>query len=194
MKNKHLYSIIAFTILTISAWGQKEAPKLPIDSITGKITYTEVVKIDSMNKQELYSKAREWVAKKCNDSKDVIQMDDKENGKIIIKALFTVYIKSLGYNLDYGQIHYTFSIFLKDGRYKYEINDFYHTGNENTVRDYGVCEEMIHTKNKAFGISLQKVYNNILFQTDNQMKGLISDFKLAMADISKDAKTKKPEW
>lgn len=193
-KIKNLLLFSALTLLSVSnALGQKETPKLPIDSLTNKITYSEVVYVDSLaNKQELFSRAREWFAKAYNSANNVIQMEDKENGKIVGKALIQVYHKSLGSNLPVGHINYTISIYLKDGRYKFEITDFYHTGDGNKTPDYGVCEKMINTTDKTMGISHQKYYNNYLSQTDTNIKALIVNLKSAM--ITKSTTTKKDEW
>lgn len=80
-----------FTILIHYTGYSQNTPNLPIDNETKLITYSEVIILDStVNKSELYSRAREWFAKAFKSSKNVIQMDDKENGKIIGKALMQV--------------------------------------------------------------------------------------------------------
>src|SRR5258708_31294843 len=90
-------SVLIFLGLTTKSFGQRETPKLPIDSETNKIMYTEVVKVDSsVTKDILYSKAREWFAIAFKSSNVVIQLEDKENGKIIGKAIMDVYYKSMG--------------------------------------------------------------------------------------------------
>jgi hypothetical protein len=193
------YFLTTFTVLllTINANAQKETPDLPIDSVTKMITYTEVVNVDtSLGKLELYSRAREWFAKAYNSSQNVIQMDDKESGKIVGKALTQVYHKALGSNYPSGHINYTISIYLKDGRYKYEITNFYHTGQlvsgGNRIEDYGACEEMIDTKKKTWGMSYQKTFTYYLLQLDNKTKSLIEDLKISMA--SKVLNSKKNDW
>jgi hypothetical protein len=197
IKIKQLLLLSALTLLSISAgFGQKETPNLPIDSATGKIAYSEVVYVDSLaNKEELYSKAREWFAKAYKSSTNVIQMEDKESGKIVGKALMQVYHKALGSNYESGYINYTISIYLKDGRYKYEVTDFYHTGESfsgGRIPDYGACEKMINTTDKTMGISNQKNYNQYLYQMDNHIKDLIADLKSAM--IRKTTNVKNDDW
>ena len=70
-------------LLTFYIRAFAQPPNLPIDSTTHLITYSEVVKVDG-NKDELYSRAREWFAKTYNSAKNVIQMDDKD--KIVGKV------------------------------------------------------------------------------------------------------------
>jgi hypothetical protein len=186
-KIKNLLLFSALTLFSVSnAFGQKETPKLPIDSLTNKITYSEVVYVDSLaNKQELFSRAREWFAKAYKSSTNVIQMEDKESGKIVGKALMQVYHKALGSNYPSGYINYTISIYIKDGRYKYEVTDFHHT-------DYGICENMINTTDKTMGMSYQKTYNYYLYQMDNNIKDLIFNLKASMT--TKATNTKKDDW
>lgn len=181
-----LFLVSALALLSYDeAFCQKEIPNLPIDNDTKKITYSEVVYVDSSaNKQELYARAREWFAKAYKSSNNVIQMDDKESGKIVGKALMQVYHKALGANYNSGYINYTISVYVRDGRYRYEVTDFYHTGQYvsggNRIPDYGLCENMINTTHKSMGISYQKTYNYYLYQLDNNIIDLIADLKTAM--------------
>jgi hypothetical protein len=187
---RQLFFFSVLVLLSVSAaFGQKETPQLPIDSSTSKITYSEVVYLDSLaNKQELFSRAREWFAKAYKSSTNVIQMEDKESGKIIGKALMQVYYKEF----PYGYINYTISIYLKDGRYKYEFTDFHHTGQGRNVPDFGICEKMIKTTDRYMGISYQKYYNYCLYQMDNNIKDLIKDLKAAMT--TKATNSMKDDW
>lgn len=43
----------------------------------GKITYSEIVNVDSATKNQLYSRAKEWISKSFKSSKNVIQLDEK---------------------------------------------------------------------------------------------------------------------
>jgi len=180
---RQLIPFLIFTFFTVETFAQNENPNLPIDSATGKITYVGVVTVDtSIKKLELYSRAREWFAKTYNSSTTVIQMDDKESGKIVGKALIQAYCKSLGSDRKCGFINYTISVYFKDGRYKYEITDFYHTGQyisrDNVIPDYGACENWINDKRKYPLMSqkaVQKISNYFLKQLDDNTKALIVD-------------------
>src|SRR6185312_12849833 len=108
--------IIIVLLLFNTAFAQ-----LPVDPSTHLITYTGVVQV-SGTQSELYSRAREWFAKTYNSAQSVIQMDDKD--KIVGKPLMIAYYK----NYHFGRIYYTVSVYLKDGKYKYEFTNFYHKG------------------------------------------------------------------
>jgi len=88
----------------------------------GNIYKEEVVYVnDSLTTQNtLFAKANEWFAVKFNSANDVIQMIDKEAGKIVGKGYMTVPLRA------YGVISFTFIFECKDGRYKYSISDVVH--------------------------------------------------------------------
>src|SRR5687768_10177439 len=74
---------------------------LPLDSVTNRVTFSEVVKIENATKDELFTRAREWFAKTFVSAQNVLQMDDRVSGKLIGKG-------SYGHNT-----HYTVSITVK---------------------------------------------------------------------------------
>ena len=117
---KHFF-LIALIIVCSPAWAQEVVLPAPfefrlIDSVSG-------------TKSELYIRARAWMANTYNSSQDVLQMDDKEAGKIIGKAITTWPIKGgFGNLLCESPIHYTITIDIKDGKYRCVLGGFYHKG------------------------------------------------------------------
>ncbi|HOY32118.1 MAG TPA: DUF4468 domain-containing protein [Bacteroidales bacterium] len=100
---------------------------------------TEVITIDSVSKDILYSTAQSWFAKNFNDSKNVLEITDKESGKLFGKGKV-----ALG-NL-HGSLSFTITIIVKENKYKYTFSDFtstdvmmtnvYHTTPTNGIRYY----------------------------------------------------------
>lgn len=87
----------------------------------GNVYKEEVVfTSDTMiTKDILFEKANEWVALKFTSANDVIQMMDKEAGKIIVKGMLPV-------KLYKGVLSFALIIECKDKRYKYSIIDVIH--------------------------------------------------------------------
>lgn len=161
--------IIVLLLFCNSSFAQNQWG-LPIDSTTHLITYTEIIPV-SGTQDELYSKAREWFASTYNSAQNVIQMDSKED--IIGKALMQVYYKGF----PYGYIHYTISIYFKDGKYKYVVSNFYHEDEyNNAIPDYGLCEGMMNEKKKHDA----KVCDVLLSTLDANTRDLISSLKESM--------------
>ncbi|MCD4768675.1 MAG: DUF4468 domain-containing protein [Bacteroidales bacterium] len=91
---------------------------IPIDDKTGKITYEAIESSDSLNKDEIYLKTLEWFALSFSSSNDVIQLKDKDAGKVIGKGNFM-----MNYYSRNPTIFFTITIMIKDGRYKIVITD-----------------------------------------------------------------------
>ncbi|TFV93177.1 DUF4468 domain-containing protein [Algoriphagus kandeliae] len=87
------------------------------------------IKIDSINlsQDELYTKAKSYIAYSFKSAQDVIQLDDKENGRIITKGNFTSDVK-----VPMGRypsiIEFTFTIDVRDGKFRGIIEDLTHKG------------------------------------------------------------------
>lgn len=88
----------------------------------GKIEYSEVVEVPNVAEDELYNRARRMYATTFEDSKEVLEMEDREAGDLIgtgwIKIPFTKVIYS-----DWAEFWMTIEIQVKDGKYKYIISD-----------------------------------------------------------------------
>jgi len=171
--------ILIFFLLSLKISAQKnELPVFPIDSITNKITYSEIVYLDSSsNKQDLFLRAREWFAKTFNSSNHVIQMQDKIDGILIGKGSFEVFITSLGMKNGGNFFNFTLSVYLKDGRYKYEFTDFTYTNNsvfKNTPAEY-----LLNPDKKDWHLT-KKANIEVFNQLDTRMTLIISDLKIAM--------------
>lgn len=94
---------------------------------TGEVEYMEIVKCD-LDSSMLFANAQEWVAKTFGDYKSVIQFEDKENKKLILKGVHSFgKIQDavlLGIDISIWQnIHFTMAIECKTNRYRYSIVD-----------------------------------------------------------------------
>lgn len=91
----------------------------PMDETGTKFQYQAVVEVDSVSAEELYARARAWVATAYKSAQDVIQMDDQDNLRMICKGNFPVY-----WNGDLLPVWHTLTIEAKPGRYRYTFADF----------------------------------------------------------------------
>lgn len=131
--------------------------------------YTEIVIVDStITKNELYSTFMDWLAKTYVSAKDVIQYQDKEEGKIVAKGLFKVYLNGVYGATEVGNIHHTISIYVKEGKYKYVIGNIYFEG-----KAYG--ESPINGE-KPWGM-LQGQWKKINDQSNSEIDKIILSLK-----------------
>ena len=146
-----LFLLAHFSIIVAQ---EKLIDKFPQDN--GKVTYTNVISVDSSIKKDLYVKAKRWFVNTYNSGKDVIQIDDKENGEIIGKGYFQEYMKVAlgGHNVS---VWHTIRVQSKDGRYKYTINNI-------------ILKEEIPGNNSEY--SIEEFCN---FRRDKQLVKLMED-------------------
>lgn len=164
------------------------APVLPIDPDTHLVAYTGVVEVPGATQAQLYSRAYEWVAKTFNSAQNVIQMQDKESGKIIVKGVVKAYNKKY----DEGYNSFTLSLYMKDGKYKYDITNF---KNEHKVvgakynGDYSLGnfeQEKPSFQMAMMNGRIQKTWNVVRYNNDLEMKATIASLNAAMTAKTKD--------
>lgn len=96
-----------------------------------EIQFEDVVKIDStVSKEELYNRARSWLAKTYKSEKDVMSIEDRSSGEISGNGAIKYNPQSLFFGVDCarGFISYKINIYVKEGRYKYKLHSFVHEG------------------------------------------------------------------
>jgi uncharacterized protein with TBP-like fold DUF4468 len=104
------------------------APRMTPKSSNAPFEFTLIDTLQG-TKNDIYVRAYEWIAKTFTSAKDVIQMNDKEAGKIIAKAVLVIDgAKNMYGVIGKDYIHYTISIDVKDNKYKCVLSDFYHEG------------------------------------------------------------------
>ncbi len=138
------------------------------------VTFTSVVYVDStLSKAELYSRAREWFARTYTDADEVLSMDDRESGKLLGRAYQDIKIDS-----SFKMMHYLIGVFVKDGRYKYEITNM-------RYQDYGADASRVpaetHFVEGYYKNGKTKPVSELYRQaTDEAVRELITSLEVAM--------------
>jgi hypothetical protein len=108
-------------VLSLLVWQLNHAQlKLPVDSTTGKVSYTEIVYVDSAAKSKLFSSSLEWIALSFKSAKSVIELKDEPAGKIIVKGALDERIPGSFANLNID-VRFTMNITCKDGRCRIQL-------------------------------------------------------------------------
>ena len=53
-----------------------------------KLTFSKVIEVKDVDKTSIYISLRDWISTYYRDTQEVLQMDDKDAGIIIGKAIF----------------------------------------------------------------------------------------------------------
>lgn len=152
------------------------------------ISFSEVVKTDSVSKEILFNKGMVWFVNAFNDSKEVIQLKDEANGQIIGKAL----LNYTGVDKYYrGNIYFTVELIFKDGRYKYDFKDFRHKGE---MIEVGLITDQEDAPFKAFGST--KAYRDREWKNmKEEIKKTVESLVLSMQNTINNAEsTKTDNW
>lgn len=151
-----------------------------------ELKYEEVVTVDSSaTKDELYNRARTFLAKNFKEDGEVFTIDDKNTGEITGGGKVRYYTKKIyiGALCTIGYVNFKISIYPKDGRYKYIIHSLEHEGSNcrpNSAINYGLLTTN-DKPDKSKDVFLRKgPWQDIKEKTDLRMKVIISDLKEAM--------------
>lgn len=87
----------------------------------------------SVEKNKVFVKTIEWASKNFVSAKDVIQLQDKDSGKIVIHAT----LLAVGKFADPLEIPFSMHVDIKDGKYRTQFEDLrdHHSGFRQTVFD-----------------------------------------------------------
>lgn len=114
---------IALVLGFLTAKAQTAPADLPIDPETKQAKWEGVVDVKDVKKDELYDRGLNWVNTFFTNPSGVLKTQNKETGEIEGKARFKLNTKDKkGVISPNGTIvEYTFNLYFKDGKYKYEI-------------------------------------------------------------------------
>ncbi|WP_423819218.1 DUF4468 domain-containing protein [Salinimicrobium sp. TIG7-5_MAKvit] len=152
---KFLY-LLLFAIVSTSVNGQE----IKINPDTGMFESQGVVEIEGKTQDELYSSALEWIALNYASANDVIQLQDKASGKIVVKGSFpsTMFKKR-------GSIPHTLRLEFKDNRFRYTYSNlsYYSTGSGDMSFEGSMYrkEKIITSAEEDIRNSIQSIKNFI---------------------------------
>jgi hypothetical protein len=120
---KRLSLLLLLLSLGLGVRAQAPRPKaalpFPVDSVSGKILYQAVVPTPDVAQAELYRRARNWFVGRFPDYAHVVSVDDPAGGE-----LAGTYCTLLQKLTNSYEVWRTLRVYVKDGRYRYELTDF----------------------------------------------------------------------
>jgi len=175
---------ILFALAVVCTIQQMFSQELPISEKTNKISYEGVINIEEASATDLYVKANEWFAITFNSANNVIQMQDKDAGKLIGKGVIQARLKQYG-SLKYsGLWNYTLSINTREGRYKYSLTNINHSGRDGiqyTMPDCGLIE---NEKSDCPLYYSKKKWNQEKERLNTEIKIIVNNLLEFMSDIN----------
>jgi hypothetical protein len=111
-------SLLLFSLLMMPLFGWSQIYR--IDPDTRKLTYMEVTEVPGAPKEELFSRARMWFELEFAYGLEVSMTEWEEEGELVIRCRMPLKVR-IG---AVGEAHYTLTLSLRDGKYRYLITDF----------------------------------------------------------------------
>jgi hypothetical protein len=109
---------LAFCVLSaILVVAKDSAQPFPRDE-AGKVAFQGVVQVEGVPAADLYARAKYWAARNFVSAKDVLQLDDPANGRLMYKGFHTEPF-GLTETID---LWFTFTVEVKDGKYRWTID------------------------------------------------------------------------
>lgn len=116
--------ILPLLILFI-AFVANAQPPVPIEEGTGRVVYTEVVNVSGASQAELFKRLEHWFNTFYKNPGSIIQTKDATGGKMDGKHSLYVYNEVNGKKNQYGQVKYTVTVEVKEGKYRYKVDEIY---------------------------------------------------------------------
>lgn len=180
---KNLLILLLTSSITVLSFGQ--------DTANDALAYSKVIQVDSATSADLYGRARSWFADTYNNAKEVIQLDDKENGKIIGKGSIQYSNSTFSGNTT-GYVKYTLTIEVKDGRYKYSFTDYLHEAIPRQEQSFGLLTNSVNCPYKLPWAGKgwkNKTWIDMKETVSTKTKSIITSLETAMS-----ANNKKSNW
>lgn len=190
-----LFPIIAIAQKTPSEQDCAAAYKA-IPRVDGHYEWSEVIQVDTLLKRDdLYRNAKTFFANEFKSAKDVLQYDDRGEGKVIGKGNFFIEDNQMVFMdmfSDKRTVNFTLEIYCKDGRYKYRIYaincDFIlrasgGSGPDNVTRDNISLDDAYQ---KCLKGMTKKMDRRLFMLMLAEINSTVADVKRAMASTKKD--------
>lgn len=132
------------------------------------LSFERVIKVDSVNKTDIYSALITWIGINYKSSKHVLEMENQDIGLIIVNANIPYKTSGLKYKYYSGYINYKMQIQIRDNRFKVTMINF----NHESIKPRGSLG-LLTTKEKrekALNIGSLKVDNDIWNDTKQKSK------------------------
>ncbi len=161
--------------------------------------FVMVVSAEGLTKDQLYNAAADWFGETFAAAKNIIEVQDREAGRIIAKPSFryepTVFESVARIR---GIVHYSVKVEVKDGRFRYTIGDFVHEGSQ-VEKQMPLSFQLLTTDVEcpySFNpadispLARQQTWDHLKRVARNEAALLVSSLKLRMAN----AGTNKDNW
>jgi hypothetical protein len=183
------YLVLLFIALPLSALAQKKVYMLSdtpikIDSATGGMVYTEVIKVDSATEEQLFSRAKSFITRVFTNESAVTHSEDKATGVVTGRGKLAYKVPTAAMIITgMNQMYYemTAEIRVKEGRYRYEFSNFEFISGGMRVRMDEQFQKHPEQAEKLRNRPMSQREYDRYTSDKNPMMGLIRELKATMS-------------
>lgn len=156
-----------------------ERVKLYVDTVTNLVTYSGVVEQEESSVDSIYIRAKKFLKANYGIGEKGYK-PDLEYQKTVCRPSFEAYMKPTPYKkIPQGRIEFTLTIWYKDGRYKYQINNIIHFPPPNSLNKEPKPIYFEYYLSSSDGV---KGTDLILKAADDEFNKFIAKMKKALGD------------
>ena len=160
--------------------------ELPIDEKTGKVTFTEVVDASGLMAKQIFDITKAW-----GDTKGFTVLEETDGGKIKFNASIKVYYPAPKSGpTEEGVVNFSFFVGCKDGKYRYILTDYVHTGKKRSTNG-----GKIEASKPACGMTTMSSRGWVTIKNESKKKTdkLLNDLKRVIKEDQNDPE-KNDDW
>lgn len=177
---------LLFLLLTLTSVSLFAQTALPMDTVSGKVTYEGIIDMPTATQTQLYEQGIAWGKQHYKNAENAFfQSKDAEKGKIVGKHRFNLWQDVDGKRIrSQKMIKYTLTLWFKDGKYRYRITDI-----NLQQASYFPIENWL--KN---GTAKEKELEDYIAQMDNFFNELTAALKQDMAKLFEESTRDEDDW
>lgn len=173
-------SVFSFAIFILFLPGQSRSQDHPqFPTIDGEVVYEAVTECD-LPKETIYDNILVWVASSFNSAQDVIQLQDKEAGKLIIKGNFKENV-TMGIASKNVTTYFTLQFDVRDQKYRYRFIDM-SSRYDNTTHSFIEMNQISSGEKRQFK-TMRGFVKKMVTSADERILSLIGDMRKTACTI-----------
>ena len=175
--------LYAMPTATLPDYDPADADPLPLDPQTQRIAYEGVVPVPGVGAADLYARAAAWVAKTYTPA-DTITRQPAQGELLVRGARPTVLYRpfqGVPRPVFAGAVRHTLTIYVKDGRYKYQLTNLAHAaGGTPNMNSGGALEQDKANLFGYVGLGSHKPWADLKVAATRDARHLVADLQFAM--------------
>lgn len=156
--------------------GAQEVPfrfsPLPLNTVTNTAVYTAVIPVTDTTKDQLFTRAKQWVSKVAPAYKASTHHSNPETGALQFRGSIKKGQESFGFRL---------AVLVEDGNYTYQLDNITHTQPQNAREGKYSSPNPVTTPIEALVYTKpRKSRDKKLLQVDTHLRAVLDSLNLAM--------------